>query len=134
MNKTHTIQFRVSDEMKAKIEAFANANELSISDACRNLISMELNRKETVFAASEFVKFLQSVGFNSLDEIEPEALNDAAKFYESYREGLKTSPEYWTALGARELQLSNAHAKGKRENPSVSGHYAARVAHLVDGR
>ena len=66
----NTIQVRVSDSMKAKIEAFAAAHEMNVSEACRNLISMELNRKETVFAASDFVKFLQSVGFNALDEIE----------------------------------------------------------------
>ena len=130
----NTIQVRVSDSMKAKIEAFAQANEMTISDACRNLMAMELNRKETVFAASDFVKFLQSIGFNALDEIEPKTLDDAAKFYESYRDGLKKEPDYWRALGERELKLKNAFEKSKRENPSVKHSYAARVAHCLNGR
>ena len=129
----NTIQVRVSDDMKAKIAAFAQANEMTISDACRNLMAMELNRKETVFAASDFVKFLQSVGFNALDEIEPKTLDDAAKFYESYRDGLKTEPDYWRALGERELHLTNAFERDKRENPSVPSHYAARVRHTLKG-
>lgn len=123
----NTIQIRVSDTLKAKIEAFAAANEMNVSEACRNLINMELNRKETVFAASDFVKFLQSVGFDSLDEIEPKTLDDAAKFYQSYRDGLAREPEYWTALGTRELHLTNEQERQKRENPSVPAHYAARV-------
>ena len=122
----NTIQVRVSDSMKAKIEAFAAANEMNVSEACRNLISMELNRKETVFAASDFVKFLQSVGFNALDEIEPETLNDAAKFYAK-------EPDYWRALGERELHLKNEFERSKRENPSVKHSYAARVAHCLKG-
>lgn len=130
----NTIQVRVSDSMKAKIAAFAQANEMTISDACRNLMAMELNRKETVFAASDFVKFLQSIGFNALDEIEPKTLDDAAKFYESYRDGLKKEPDYWRALGERELKLKNAFEKSKRENPSVKHSYAARVAHCLNGR
>ena len=107
---------------------------MTISDACRNLMAMELNRKETVFAASDFVKFLQSIGFNALDEIEPKTLDDAAKFYESYRDGLKKEPDYWRALGERELKLKNAFEKSKRENPSVKHSYAARVAHCLNGR
>lgn len=130
----NTIQVRVSDEMKSKIDAFAAAHEMNLSEACRNLIAMELNRKEVVFAASDFVEFLKSVGFSNLDEIEPATLNDAAKFYESYRKELKTEPDYWRALGERELKLKNDFEKSKRENPSVSPHYAARVAHCLQGR
>ena len=130
----NTIQLRVSDDMKAKIDAFAAAHDMNTSEACRNLISMELNRKETVFAASDFVKFLQSVGFNALDEIEPATLDDAAKFYESYRDGLSKEPDYWRALGERELHLKNDFEKNKRENPSVKHSYAARVAHCLNGR
>lgn len=112
---SNTIQVRVSDEMKARIDAFAAANEMTISDACRNLMAMELNRKEVVFSASDFVKFLQSVGFNALDEIEPKTLDDAARFYQSYRDGLKAEPDYWRALGERELHLTNEFERSKRE-------------------
>ena len=130
----NTIQLRVSDSMKAKIDAFAAAHEMNLSEACRNLISMELNRKETVFAASDFVEFLKSVGFSNLDEIEPATLNDAAKFYESYRDGLAKEPDYWRALGERELHLKNDFEKSKRENPSVKQSYAARMRHCLNGR
>lgn len=129
----NTIQLRVSDEMKSKIDAFAAAHEMNLSEACRNLIAMELNRKEVVFAASDFVEFLKSVGFSNLDEIEPATLNDAAKFYESYREGLAKEPDYWRALGERELHLKNDFKREKRENPSVKHSYAARVAHCLKG-
>lgn len=129
----NTIQLRVSDEMKSKIDAFAAAHEMNLSEACRNLIAMELNRKEVVFAASDFVEFLKSVGFSNLDEIEPATLNDAAKFYESYREGLAKEPDYWRALGERELHLKNDFKREKRESPSVKHSYAARVAHCLKG-
>lgn len=129
----NTIQVRVSDDMKARIDAFAREHDMNTSEACRNLISMELNRNETVFAASEFVRFLQSVGFNALDEIEPKTLDDAAKFYSAYREGIRTQPDYWTALGKRELRLSNEHEREKRENPGVPAHYAARVRRSLQG-
>lgn len=130
----NTIQLRVSDSLKAKIDAFAAAHEMNVSEACRNLISMELNRKEVVFKASDFVEFLKSVGFNALDEIEPETLTDAAKFYESYRDGLAKEPDYWRALGERELHLKNDFEREKRENPSVKHSYAARVRHCLNGR
>lgn len=129
----NTIQVRVSDEMKAKIDSFAEANDMNTSEACRNLISMELNRKQTVFAASDFVRFLSSIGFNSLEEIEPKTLDDAARFYASYREGLKNEPEYWTALGRRELQLVNEIERHKRESAHTKGSYASRVRYMAQG-
>lgn len=109
--RSNAVQVRVSDTMREKIEAFAAEHEMNVSEACRNLMAMELNRRETVFAASDFVRFLKSVGFNALDEIEPKTLDDAARFYQSYKDGLKTDPGYWTALGRRELHAINEHER-----------------------
>ena len=101
MSRTNLIQFRVSENLKKKIIDFATDNELTVSEACRNLINMELNRKETVFSAHEFVDFLKDMGFNSLDALDSKELDDASRFYESYRRNLSNPQDrdYYLAIG-----------------------------------
>lgn len=91
VNSTNVV-FRCSDGFKDKIEAWAASHKLNISEACRNLINLELNREESLIEAveygTEYSRFLQSIGYINA-KVPSEKLEEVAAQYAEYLRGGK---------------------------------------------
>lgn len=81
------IVFRCSKKFKAEIQDWAKANDFNLSEACRNLINLELGKKQTIVDSATFttnyVNYLRSLGLIAADA-DVSRLEDAAKEYAAY--------------------------------------------------
>ena len=75
------ISFRCPDYLIEKIEAFAAQHRLSASAAIRNLISMELDREETVVDATAYLKILSSLGYENISDIPTKNLDEVVRLF-----------------------------------------------------
>ena len=75
------VQFRASDSLRNRIAGFAQEHELTVSEACRNLIALQLERQERLVTADRLLQILQSLGYESISEIPSERLDDVVAAY-----------------------------------------------------
>ena len=79
MNKV--IQFRVNDALYSRIEQFAIAHDLNISEACRNLIGIQLQREEKVITANKLLDILSSLGYDTISSIPSDKVDEVVATY-----------------------------------------------------
>lgn len=76
---TKLMNFRCPDYLEEKIKAFADEHDLTVSAACRNLISISLNPDETVVPAATYLSTLSSLGYEKICDIPAEDLDGVVK-------------------------------------------------------
>lgn len=90
-NDTNVV-FRCSTDFKSKIENWASAHTLNLSEACRELIKLELCRDECLIDMDDFnkdyVQFLRTLGLVP-QEVTDEKITEAAKLYANYVKTMK---------------------------------------------
>lgn len=78
-----TIQFRASATLTNKINEFAAAHDLTVSEACRNLIAMQIERNERVVTANKLLNIISALGYERISDIPNDELdNVVAKYLE----------------------------------------------------
>lgn len=85
------VVFRCNKQFKGQIESWAKEHELNLSEACRNLINLELSKKQTLVDSLTFslnyVYFLKSQGLIAASATDEE-LSNAAQDYTAYLSNL----------------------------------------------
>lgn len=79
MNKV--IQFRVNETLYARIQAFADKHDLNISEACRNLIGIQLQKEEKVVTADKLLQILTALGYDRISDIPNDKLDEVVGAY-----------------------------------------------------
>lgn len=78
------VVFRCNKQFKASIEEWAKEHDLNLSEACRNLINLELSKKQTLVDSLSFslnyVNYLKSQGLIAADATDEQLANAAADF------------------------------------------------------
>lgn len=79
-----TVVFRCTENFKSRIEQWATDKQMNLSEACRNLINVELNKDRALFEVSDFAilfsRHLQSIGVIS-QEVSEETIEEVSKQY-----------------------------------------------------
>lgn len=90
-NDTNVV-FRCPTTFKGKIENWASAHDLNLSEACRELIKLELCRDECLIDMDDFnkdyVTFLRTLGLVP-QEVTDEKIAEAAKLYANHIKTMK---------------------------------------------
>lgn len=90
-NDTNVV-FRCSSAFKDKIETWASEHTLNLSEACRELIKLELCRDECLIDMDDFnqdyVQFLRTLGLVP-QEVTDEKIAEAAKLYANHVKTMK---------------------------------------------
>ena len=75
------IQFRASSTLANRIKEFAAQHDLNTSEACRNLIALQLERQERLVTADKLLQILSALGYERISDIPAGDLDNVVKTY-----------------------------------------------------